>query len=776
MNSPYGKSMLHRFFIYCKIKTCDVIVINTINPQLQQVAFARPSDPDLREPVLSDPVMSKPVTQCYRGIGHTTGKAEGSDKYQHKARDNMIKTKRSQRLSDPEKNGLVMSVWERIVQGGTCNSDALRPLVTDSWQRCLHAQVDPFHPTTFPALEGASLRHLQERHADLLTCSQPVMQMAKDVLEETGSIMILTDPQGVILSVEGDSRTQSAAENVSLVSGQSWDELLSGTNAIGTALATGLPVQIHSAEHFCAQVKAWTCAAAVIQDPLDGRTMGAIDISGLHNTYTPNSLALVANTASRIENLLSNNELHFRNQLLERSMDRFFSTQDGIIIIDRHGRPFKLNPYASQILRDMDICADPERMQTIAALNIRQADPVGDTSMPGWLDLDWVEAVTVEGTRVGSILTLPRRKPPCVRVGGASLVHARQFMRQPEPDAFDRIIGTARPLHDAIAKARRLATVNVPVLVLGETGVGKENMVRAMHQFAESTSIAASKVNAAKPAPRPFVAINCGGMSADLLASELFGYADGAFTGARRGGMTGKVEAAHGGTLFLDEIGEMPLALQPHLLRVLEEGEIYRIGETTPRKIQFKLIAATHRNLQREVAEGRFREDLYYRISVTSIQLPPLRDMAEDIPLLAQHLLQRLCFRYDAGPKTIADDAMTLLCQYHWSGNVRELRNTIESMYLTSPSSVLQVKDLPAHLQPDVLRNGTLAAPTTAVNQGKLKASESQVIQQMLESCCGNLTLMARELGIAKSTLYAKLNKLGLADQLHKIRQDRRAH
>lgn len=686
----------------------------------------------------------------------------------------MIRTKRSQRLSDPEKNGLVMSVWERIVHGGTCNSDQLRPLVTDSWQRCLHAQVDPFHPTTSPALQGASLRHLQERHADLLTCSQPVMQMAKDLLEETGSIMILTDPQGVILSVEGDSQTQNAAENVSLVSGQSWDELLSGTNAIGTALATGLPVQIHSAEHFCAQVKEWTCAAAVIQDPLDGRTMGAIDISGLHNTYTPNSLALVAYTASRIENLLSKNELHFRNQLLERSMDRFLGTQDGIIIVDRHGRPFKLNPYARQILRDMDICADPEH--PIAALNARQADPVSDRSMPEWLNPDWVEAVIVEGKRVGSILTLPRRKPPCSPAGGASLTRARQYVHRPEPDAFDRIIGTARPLREAIAKARRLATVNVPVLVLGETGVGKENMVRAMHQFAENSSVAACEVNVAKPARRPFVAINCGGMSADLLASELFGYADGAFTGARRGGMTGKVEAAHGGTLFLDEIGEMPLALQPHLLRMLEEGEIYRIGETTPRKIQFKLIAATHRNLQREVAEGRFREDLYYRISVTSIQLPPLREMAEDIPLLTRHLLQRLCSRYDAGPKTIADDAMALLCQYHWSGNIRELRNTIESMYLTSPSSVLQVKDLPPHLQPGVPGNGTLAMPTIAVNQGKLKESESQVIQQMLESCCGNLTLMARELGIAKSTLYAKLNKLGLTDQLRKIRQDRCTH
>ncbi|MGO1766241.1 MAG: sigma-54-dependent Fis family transcriptional regulator [Advenella sp.] len=689
----------------------------------------------------------------------------------------MINTERSQRLSDPKNNDVIMRVWERIVHGGPCESDALRRLVTDSWQRCLHAQIDPFQPATPPALDSGSFLKLRERHAELLNSCRPVMQQAEDVLDQTGTVMILTDPQGVILSVEGDSCTQRAAENISLTSGQNWNELLSGTNAIGTALATGMPVQIHSAEHFCTQVKTWTCAAAVIRNPLDGRILGAIDISGLQETYTPNSLALVVNTASHIENLLCKQELYFRNQLLELGLDRFSRTQDGIIIVDRHGRPFQLNQHARDMLRDQGIGADLNLMSPIAALNIRMPEPDGNPPMPDWLDPDCVETVQADGSKIGSILTLPRSSSRLQYVQSCRKPPARTSQDGLSgPDPFHRIIGNAPPLRDAIDKARRLAITNVSVLLLGETGVGKENMVRAMHQFAENASAAASKADAAKSVLRPFVAINCGAMSADLLASELFGYVDGAFTGARKGGMIGKAEAAHGGTLFLDEIGEMPLALQPHLLRLLEEGEIYRIGETRPRKVQFKLIAATHRNLQREVAEGRFREDLYYRISVTNILLPALRDIAEDIPLLARHLLQRLSAQYGMEAKTISDDAMALLCQYRWPGNIRELRNTIESMYLTSPSCVLHVKDLPAHMQAVPPGNGLMATPTATTTLGKLKANESQVIQHMLQSCSGNLTLVARELGIAKSTLYAKLNKLGLIDQLQKTRQDRHTH
>jgi len=695
----------------------------------------------------------------------------------------MISNETIQRLSDPKKDDLVMSAWERIVHGSPCEPGALRRVVTDSWQRCLHAHIDPFQSASAPTLDGRSFRHLQDQHAQLLEACRPVMQMAKDCLADTGAIMIVTDPQGVILSIEGDSRTLTEAENISLISGHSWNELVSGTNAIGTALVTGLPVQIHAAEHFCHSVKDWTCTAAVIRDPVDRRTLGVVNISGRKKTYTPNSLAFITTAAGRIENLRAASELHFRYQLLEHGMGRLSSSPDGIIVVDRFGRPFKMNHHAKAALHDREIPMDGDSLAAIPSLNLEPPDHSTDTSPPWWLSPDWIETVVIQGIRVGSILTIPcgstqpsagKGKSSCR--GKVNELSPQPFAHQEpklRPAAFSRIIGNAPPLLAAIDKARQLATVNVPVLVLGETGVGKENIVRAMHQFAQDSDISKEATSPGPIPSRPFVAINCGALSPDLLASELFGFTDGAFTGARKGGMTGKVEAAQGGTLFLDEIGEMPLSLQPHLLRVLEEGEIYRIGETHPRKVDFKLISATHRDLQREVAEGRFREDLYYRISVTTIRVPALREMDGDIPLLVQHLLHRFAERYGAGAKTISDDALALLCRYHWPGNIRELRNTIESMYLTSATTKLQISDLPSHLLPELTRNADPATRQSPFLSGKLQAGESQVIQQTLLSCQGNLTLMARELGIAKSTLYAKINKLGLIDQLKRIRQGR---
>ncbi len=225
--------------------------------------------------------------------------------------------------------------------------------------------------------------------------------------------------------------------------------------------------------------------------------------------------------------------------------------------------------------------------------------------MPEWIDRDWIEPITLDGQRLGAVLVLPDRaavvrRTPCRAVSrGAAKV-----------DPFDRLTGQAPAYREAVRRARLLAKSPAPVLLLGETGVGKDAFAQALHE------------SGPKP-DGPFVAVNCGGFSRELLTSELFGYAEGAFTGARRGGMIGKIEAADGGVLFLDEIGEMPLDLQPHLLRVLETGEVYRIGENAPRKVNLRLIAATNRDLKAAAADGSFRMDLFYRIAVTSLELPP---------------------------------------------------------------------------------------------------------------------------------------------------------
>lgn len=670
---------------------------------------------------------------------------------------------KSQRLSNPDNDNRVISAWESVMNGHSPAPNALRRLINDSWRRCLDARIDPVHLHPPSVLEDNQLLILQQRHSELVTASQPVMMMARDFLAETGSVMILTDPEGVILSIEGDPRGLDAAASIQLTTGYNWNELRTGTNAIGTALMTGQAVQVHAAEHFCSGVREWTCTAAIIRDPYDGQTLGAIDISGLKHTFSPHSLALVATTASRIESALAKRELRFRYQLLEQSVARFSGSNDGIIICDRRGRPIKLNEQVNSALLAQNIKLDLNKSESLFSLDLNQISNAHPTQKPEWLQDDWIEPVINEGERIGTVLTIPSPIRSNKPEAPSRQLSAHRSDKPTEDSGFNQIIGQSPPLKKAIEKAQLLAKTNVPVLIHGETGVGKENFVRGMHQANDTET--ADK--------RPFVALNCGGLTPDLLASELFGYCEGAFTGARKGGMIGKVEAANGGTLFLDEIGEMPLDLQPHFLRVLEEGEIYRIGENKPRKINFKLITATNRDLQEEVSQGRFRMDLYYRISVTSIHIPVLREIKEDIPLLVDYFLGILEHKYGYGSKKINPETLKILDEYNWPGNIRELRNTIENMYLMSQSNDLLPADIPEQILSTIRKIDIPSTYATSMpDTGLLQQAELISIEKALALHHGNMTLTAKHLGIAKSTLYMKIKKYGIETKIAQIRNE----
>lgn len=295
---------------------------------------------------------------------------------------------------------------------------------------------------------------------------------------------------------------------------------------------------------------------------------------------------------------------------------------------------------------------------------------------------------------------------------------------------------------ELVTRAQVMRNSHVPVLLHGETGVGKELFARGLHTGG------------------PFVAINCGGLPRDLLASELFGYGDSAFTGARRGGMPGKIEAASGGTLFLDEIGEIPLEMQAHLLRVLEQKELYRVGETAPRKVKFRLVAATNRDLRQEAQAGRFRVDLFYRIAVFTLHIPPLRNRDGDISLLAHHFWHQFCREHALPSAGIDKAAMQALQAYSWPGNVRELRNVLESARLLSSGSTLMRDMLP----PEIVRASHEGCePALYNNVISMEQGERLLIQQAITACSGNLTLAAKKLNIAKSTLYFKMGRYGLS-------------
>jgi DNA-binding NtrC family response regulator len=324
-----------------------------------------------------------------------------------------------------------------------------------------------------------------------------------------------------------------------------------------------------------------------------------------------------------------------------------------------------------------------------------------------------------------------------------------------------------------VARARLLAGVDVTVLLEGETGVGKEIFARAIHESGPRRGA-------------PFVALNCGGLSRELLVSELFGYAEGAFPGSRSsrgehsgspashgvpaGGARGRIESAQGGTLFMDEIGEMPLDLQPYLLRVLEGGDVYPVGAQQPRPVKFRLISACNRALRQQVNAGRFRMDLFYRISVTTLEVPPLRQRLEDLPALVEHFAAEVAARHRLPKKSFSTPAIAALSQYSWPGNVRELRNLIESMLLLSPGDVIDVDAIPADVR-------GLEGPEDFTKTGirpmlrpDLEAVEREAIGAAIRARRGNLTQVARDLRISRSTLYLKLKKHQLDLLLNQVR------
>jgi transcriptional regulator of acetoin/glycerol metabolism len=551
-------------------------------------------------------------------------------------------------------------------------------------------------------------------------------------------MMVLTDSRSTILGFEGDARTKRDAEDIRLIPGVSWAESYCGTNAIGTALAVGQPVQIHSSEHFAEGIKRWTCSAAVVRHPLDGEIIGVLDVSGLSASYTRQNLALVVTTAARIESRLMIADTERRYRLLDQAMAHWTSAnQAGAVLLDSRGVLVKANGNARLAIADAG--GDPQwlnaRRQPALAAQAAAAD------LPAWLRPEWLHPMMAGHDRLGTLLVIPASR---------RMARFISLPRDPVPvtaGSMEALVFRHPSMQQVVGRVRQLGNVQTPVLLQGETGTGKEAFARGLH-------------GARKGA---YIALNCGGLARELLVSELFGYVEGAFTGARKGGMPGKIEAAHGGTLFLDEIGELPLDMQPLLLRVLEQCEVWRLGENTPRQVQFRLVAATHRDLRQEVAAGRFRMDLYYRIAVTHLRIPALRERGDDILLLAQHYLAH--FRRAAGQpvESLPEDVAARLCAYDWPGNVRELRNVMETAVLMSEGASLDVAMLPPELQQ--ASAPAVAAPADAPANAPVRLDQAQAIfiRQAIAAANGNLTRAARQLGIAKSTLYAKMRAYGLS-------------
>jgi sigma-54 dependent transcriptional regulator, acetoin dehydrogenase operon transcriptional activator AcoR len=649
-----------------------------------------------------------------------------------------------------------MNAWERLVCGVELPADAIRTVIERSWVRCHSAGVDPATSRAPAPTPDEDLSRLLHRFRDVIDVGASVMEQVRESLSESGTMMILTDPSGVILKTEGDPTTLEAAEDVRLVNGANWDELVCGTNAIGTALSLKEPVQVHAAEHFCAGIKPWSCSAVVLRDPAYGEILGVLDVSGLSSRFHRNWLALAMMTAGRIEAELAARQMESRWRLAEAGLHRLTrASSSAVMLFDGQGRLVKAEGVSSHSRASLGGCGDWSAGRRIEAF---AADPRhGDVALPDWLRPEWVQPVMRGGQRLGTVVVLPDslRREPARRID----TRATTLTVGHTSTTLGPIIGRSTALRRALERAKQLADLDVPVLLQGETGVGKEMFARAIHEGRQRTT-------------GPFVALNCGGLPRDILASELFGYVDGAFTGAKRSGMIGKIEAARGGTLFLDEIGEMPLDLQPYFLRVLEGGELYPLGASQPRNVEFKLIAATNRDLRAEVTAGRFRQDLFYRVSVTTLRIPALRERKEDIAELVDHFNREVSHRHGVSVKRFAAEVIDALERYPWPGNVREMRHVVEGMVMLTTDDTVTAAALPEEIALSVPATGRepgVSAESAAVPD--LDAVERDAISTAIARRHGNLTMVAKELRISKSTLYLKIDKYGLNTTLRLARQ-----
>jgi sigma-54 dependent transcriptional regulator, acetoin dehydrogenase operon transcriptional activator AcoR len=650
---------------------------------------------------------------------------------------------------DPSQDRSIMRAWDRFVGGAPLPSNRLRSVIERSWQRCLSLAVDPGRTQAPAVLPAEELEVVRRRHRELVEASRRIMAEAHDLLSESGTIMMLTDPTGVVLQTEGDPGALESGFDIRLVTGATWDEVHCGTNAIGTALSLGRAVQVHAGEHFCLGPKAWTCSATVVRDPANGQVLGALDVSGLQRTFDRHCLALAQETAARIEDRLAAREMELRERLLEAGLGRLSrAAAGGLAFFDRRGCLIKADARAGESLAAMGVS-----LERAGEIRIDADGPDGAPHLPDWLRAELVERVVEGDEPLGTIVLLPAplRSESSASRGAVPAVASARLRAEPA-DHFGAIIGGSALLRQAVHRARMLANLDTAVLLQGETGVGKELFARAIHESG----------------PRkhgPFVAVNCGGLPRDTVASELFGYVEGAFTGARRSGMIGKIEAANGGTLFLDEMGEMPLDVQPYFLRVLEGGEVQPLGTHRPRPVEFRLVAASNRDLLAGVGGGRFRSDLFYRISATAVRIPSLRERPEDISTLVDRFCRDVARRHGVPVKRFDGDVLRAFEAYPWPGNVRELRNVVEGLALLTEGDVVGITDLPPNIASTVKRNVESAASETG-----LEGVERDAIASAIRKHGGNLTHVATRLGISKSTLYLKVKKYSLESVLREVR------
>ena len=631
----------------------------------------------------------------------------------------------------------------------------LEELIRRSHARSARYGLDPLLDGAPEAggLSAAGLRKRINGQREFFDLARAQIDTLYGLLKGTGFCMALADSEGYVLYVVGDVELVEHFKRRRCLPGYRWLERDVGTCAIGLALEEKVPVFLPGDAMFSAEARRLSNAGAPVFAPDGGVVLGAISLSGESAMMHVHTLGLVRQAAETVTSQLRERErmrdLATTNQYLRALIE---SDSRGIVTVDSHGRIVQTNRSARRLFnlpvspagRDFEDFTGGrsgvlEHLATGKSFKAREI-LARHSGMTHFASFDPI--CMSNGEVAGGLLTVQEKKEVmgmAVEVTGS---HAHF--------TFDSILGSSACLGQALRHARIAAASTAPVLLCGETGTGKELFAQAIHNGGERRN-------------RPFVAINCGAIPKELLESELFGYEDGAFTGARKGGRPGKFELADSGTLFLDEIGDMPFDMQVKLLRVLQTGEIQRVGGLRTVPVDLRVISATNKDLRQAIEQQKFRADLYYRISTLNILVPPLRERPEDILPLAEYFIQRHRLRLNKPTAVLPPDTAAMLTAHAWPGNVRQLESAVErAMHLAEGGDLLAEHFGIAGL--DRPRQAAPSEPTGAPGQGTLEDLEQRAVAEALARHNGNIRAASRALGVSRPTLYRKLKKMADRD------------
>jgi len=619
-------------------------------------------------------------------------------------------------------------------------------IIYGSHKRCLKYGIEQSRAMPEKIYRGNESKRLLEKNHELIIIARPFMEILYDLLRGSGFSIYLTDKDGIVLTILGDTDILEDQEKVGIVVGADMSERSAGTNAIGTALYENCSVQISGEEHYIAAFHIWTCSAAVIHNEA-GERIACLNLTGRRQLAHPHTLGLVVAAVRSIENQLKAEKTQmdlleayeYLNTVMDSTKSGFFAADtNGIIKIINNTLCTMLdikeeeliNKNAIQILDKWECILDELRKGN--AYENREIIYFGNEKKNRF-DLNVCPIKDKKEHITGAVAIFKDIQ------NVYNLVN--KYTGMSAAYTFEDIIGESKGILKLKEQARSISKSPSTVLIYGESGTGKELIAQSIHNNGNRRN-------------KSFVAVNCGAIPKSLIESELFGYEEGAFTGAKRGGHPGKFELANGGTLFLDEIAEMPLDMQVSLLRVLQEGCVNRLGGNKCTITDVRIIAATNKDLKKEIERGTFREDLYYRLSVIPLYVPPLREREGDIELLIRHFLKVKAIKLGKPIPKVKHGLYEQLIGYTWPGNVREMENCIENIVNMDGNTSFGFDTY--HIEQRQYRH---RASEPEYDMCSLNEWEKKVVLSCLDQCNGNITKAAQILGVNRSTLHSKINK-----------------